>query len=170
MVSPSKQTAPASDPERCSLEKEASHTLEEARMVLPGVQALFGFQLIAVFQQSFASLLSQLEQRLHLASIVFTAMAIALLMTPAAYHRQAEPHDISRRFLRLSSYMLTVGMFTLFLSLEIDCYLISRIVLKRFAASFIVADALGVLYLGLWFVLPHWQRRKHLNMPIHSQS
>jgi len=33
--------------------KTISHLLEECRMVLPGIQALFGFQLIAVFNQPF---------------------------------------------------------------------------------------------------------------------
>ena len=30
-----------------------THLLEECRMVLPGIQALFGFQLIAVFNAAF---------------------------------------------------------------------------------------------------------------------
>ena len=33
-------------------EKMAREAIEEARMVLPGIQALFGFQLIAVFSQT----------------------------------------------------------------------------------------------------------------------
>jgi hypothetical protein len=39
--------------EKLSLEDALTHLLEECRMVLPGVQALFGFQLIAVFNRSF---------------------------------------------------------------------------------------------------------------------
>lgn len=41
----------AAEPPDCeheSLKKAVTHTLEEARMILPGVQALFGFQLIAI--------------------------------------------------------------------------------------------------------------------------
>ena len=34
---------------RETLEQEATHATDEARMVLPGVQAVLGFQLIAVF-------------------------------------------------------------------------------------------------------------------------
>jgi hypothetical protein len=34
--------------EKVSLETAATYILEECRMVLPGVQALFGFQMIAV--------------------------------------------------------------------------------------------------------------------------
>src|ERR1700694_2515161 len=39
-----------------SLDAEARYTIEEARMVLPGIQAIFGFQLIAVFNQRFHDL------------------------------------------------------------------------------------------------------------------
>ncbi|MDQ2943358.1 MAG: hypothetical protein M3R21_06785 [Candidatus Dormibacteraeota bacterium] len=43
-----------------------THLLNEGRMVLPGIQALFGFQLIAVFNQTFSQRLSPAEQYLHL--------------------------------------------------------------------------------------------------------
>jgi hypothetical protein len=38
---------------RESLEEEATHATDEARMLLPGVQAVLGFQLIAMFNQRF---------------------------------------------------------------------------------------------------------------------
>ena len=77
-------------------------TLEEARMVLPGVQALFGFQLIAVFSDGFERRLDQNGQSLHLIAIVLVTIAIAIVMTPAAYHRQVEPRRATVAFLVLS--------------------------------------------------------------------
>jgi hypothetical protein len=44
------------DGARPELEKIAQTAIEEARMVLPGIQAIFGFQLIAVFNTKFAEL------------------------------------------------------------------------------------------------------------------
>lgn len=149
------------DREQESLEKEATHTLEEARMVLPGIQALFGFQLVAVYNQPFSRLLSPGEQRLHLAALLVTALAITLVMTPAAYHRQAEPHEISCTFLRLSMVLLTLGMFMLLLSIEFDCYLIARIILGQQLLSAVLAGALGLVMLGLWFVLPLWVHHRN---------
>ncbi len=72
-----------------NLEEEATHATDEARMVLPGVQAIMGFQLIAVFNQRFESL-SLGEQILHLVAFALITLAMGLIMTPAAYHRQAE--------------------------------------------------------------------------------
>jgi len=40
-------------------------------MVLPGIQALFGFQLIAVFSDGFANKLTRAEQRLHFFATVW---------------------------------------------------------------------------------------------------
>lgn len=68
-----------SDKEQLSLDSAARHILEECRMVLPGIQALFGFQLIAVFNQGFAEKLSAMGQQLHLLSIVLTCVPLLWL-------------------------------------------------------------------------------------------
>ena len=64
--------------EAISLDSAAGHLLEECRMVLPGIQALFGFQLIAVFNDGFSQKLSHGEQLLHLLAIVLVVVAIGL--------------------------------------------------------------------------------------------
>ena len=77
------------------------------------MQAVLGFQLIAVFNQRFQELLWQLEQLLHLAAFLLMALAMGLVMTPAAYHRQVERGRVSRRFVDLSSSLLTFAMLPL---------------------------------------------------------
>ena len=62
--------------EQESLKDEVHNLLEESRMVLPGIQALFGFQLIAGFNQGFGQL-PVTEQYLHYSSLVLVALAIA---------------------------------------------------------------------------------------------
>src|SRR5512140_2396058 len=84
--------------------------LNECRMVLPGIQALFGFQLIAVFNQGFAEKLSTGEQVLHLAALALVALAGALVMAPAAYHRQTAPRHASAGFIQLAGWFLLVAM------------------------------------------------------------
>jgi hypothetical protein len=51
--------------QRESLADEMRAILEEARMVLPGIQALFGFQLVAVFNGRFEEITTGL-QAIHL--------------------------------------------------------------------------------------------------------
>src|SRR3954469_5339015 len=91
------------------VEQAGMAAIQEARMVLPGIQALFGFQLIAAFNQRFASDLAPWQQLIHLAALLLVAIAVGVIMTPAAYHRQAERGRISERFLRLASALITVA-------------------------------------------------------------
>src|SRR5439155_12636614 len=70
------------------LVEETRATIDEARVVLPGIQALFGFQFVAIFNTSFQELADQ-EKYLHLAALLLVAIAVALIMAPAAYHRLA---------------------------------------------------------------------------------
>ena len=54
---------------RGNIDKIAQATIEEARMVLPGIQALFGFQLVAAFNQRFTEL-SPSNQYLHYVALI----------------------------------------------------------------------------------------------------
>ena len=74
-----KQHSAPSVPQQESASEVASHLLEECRMVLPGIQALFGFQLIAVFNGKFWEL-SDGHRMLHLTAIALVAVSIALVM------------------------------------------------------------------------------------------
>jgi hypothetical protein len=141
--------------ERLSLDDAAQHLLNEARMVLPGIQALFGFQLIAVFNQGFAQKLSPAEQLLHLAATTLVAGAVALVMTPAALHRQLEPDSVSEGFIRVSSRLLLASMLPLAVGISVDLFLVARLILGSAAPAAALATVLFVLYVGLWFVLPH---------------
>jgi predicted lysophospholipase L1 biosynthesis ABC-type transport system permease subunit len=129
-------------------------------MVLPGIQALFGFQLIAVFNQGFGEKLSHAEQVLHLAAIVLTTLAMALVMTPAALHRQAEPKAVSERFLWLASNMVLAGMFPLAVAVGLDAYVVASVVLHNDLIAAILALALLAVFALLWLYLPRREHRK----------
>jgi len=145
--------------EEISLDDAATHLLEECRMVLPGIQALFGFQLIAVFNQGFGEKLSHAQQLVHLAAIVLTTLAMALVMTPAALHRQAEPTSVSERFLWIASTVVLAGMFPLALAVGLDANLVANVVLHNDGAAAALAIALVAVFFFLWLVLPRRERR-----------
>ena len=146
--------------EAISLESATNYILEECRMVLPGIQALFGFQLIAVFNDQFQERLSHGEQLLHLASIVLVTVAIALVMAPAALHRQSETMAVSRRFIDMSSRLLLAGMFPLALGIALDVYLITGMIVGRAGAALALAAALLAVFGALWLWLPARERRR----------
>ena len=139
--------------EALSLSKAAQYLLEECRMVLPGLQALFGFQLVVVFNSGFSEKLSTGEQFLHLAAIAFVGIAIAFIMAPAAYHRQTGPRQVTARFVTLSTRLLLWSMLPLCVSISIEVYLVSRVILGGPYAP-LLALLVFLIYLVLWFVLP----------------
>jgi uncharacterized protein DUF6328 len=158
------------DVKQLSLEEAATHLLEECRMVLPGIQALFGFQLVAVFSNRFDHTLTAAEQTMHLAAIACIVVAVALVMAPAALHRLCEPRTVSRRFLTIASRMLMWSMAPLALGTAIDVYLVSRVIVhSRLAASIIGAAAL-LVFLVLWVIVPARVGSRHSNRSASRRS
>ncbi len=143
----------SAETETLPLHRAVEYLIEECRMVLPGIQTLFGFQLIAVFNDGFARKLPVLEQRLHLISVGLVAIAIALIMTPAAFHRQTGPRDVSDTLIRLSTRLLLWSMFPLAIGISIEFYIVSRVVLGSVLVA-IPAVILFGIFMTLWFVLP----------------
>lgn len=140
-----------------SLSDSVSHMLEECRMVLPGIQALFGFQLIAVFNSTFWARLDQFEQLLHYMAIGLVALSVALVMTPAAYHRQAEPATVSKRFLIISTKLLFGSMYPLMGGILLDFYLIGSLILQSRLLSLLATLCLWCVFTVLWILLPRVQ-------------
>lgn len=139
--------------EQLPLSKVADYLLQECRMVLPGIQALFGFQLIAVFNAAFAEKLSRGEQRLHFLAIGLGATAAAIIMTPAAYHRQTDSQKVTETFIALSTRLLLWSMLPLASSICLDFYLIARVLALGILAP-LAATALFGVFVLLWLVLP----------------
>jgi phage shock protein PspC (stress-responsive transcriptional regulator) len=150
--------ADKSDPIGESMSTAISHLLEECRMVLPGIQALFGFQLMAVFNQGFWERLDSSEQRLHLLAVVLVVLAVALVMTPAAYHRQAKHDTLPERFISLSSRLLLWSMFPLMAAICVDFYVIARMILLNAVMSLLGAFMLFIVFVVLWLMMPRSKR------------
>ena len=91
-----------------SLEEETRTVIGEARMVLPGIQAFFGFHLIAVFNNRFQDL-THTEQVLHFIALLLLAVSIALIMTPAA----VDLFLLTRFILDNSTLSAVVGIVTI---------------------------------------------------------
>ncbi len=142
------------DREELPLSKAALYLLEECRMVLPGIQALFGFQLIAVFNSTFSQKLSVVEQRMHLVALGLVAIAAALIMTPAAIHRHIGAREVTDRFIGISTRLLVISMYPLAVGISTDFYLIARIILESSQIAFILSFLLLLTFSMLWFVFP----------------
>ncbi len=105
-----------------SLEEETRTVIEEARMILPGIQAFFGFQLIAIFNNRFQDL-TQAEQVLHLVA-------------------------------ELASRCLECAMFPFMLSIAVDLFLLSRLILDNRMLSSGIALSTVLMFFSLWYAFP----------------
>jgi hypothetical protein len=140
-------------------ERIAQAAIEEARMVVPGIQALFGFQLIAVFNQRFHDLTAG-EQTLHFFALVLIALAIAIIMTPAAYHRLVERGSVSDFFIQLASRLIAAAMLPLMVALCLEVYLVGRMVDLSSWFSAALAGGLFAVFATLWFAFPFAMRNR----------
>lgn len=142
-----------------SLKEQMSRIIEEARMMLPGIQALFGFQTIAVFSDRFEKL-PIYAQDCHAAALALVVVAISLVMLPAAYHRMAEPGIVSRRAIKVSSRAICWALAPLAAALSLDVAVVLYMVTESNLAS--ASGGLGafLLLIGLWFGYPLRRRRR----------
>ncbi|HEY3933514.1 MAG TPA: DUF6328 family protein [Gemmatimonadales bacterium] len=143
--------------EPLSLKESAEYLLQECRMVLPGIQALFGFQLVAVFDADFRRDLSLSMQRLHLVAIGLIAVAVAMVMSPAAFHRQTGSNSVTKTFLLVSARLLLWSMIPLATAICLDFYLIASIMIPGPIAA-LCAIVLAAVFVVAWFALPRWKR------------
>jgi hypothetical protein len=127
--------------------------LQECRMVLPGIQALFGLQLLAVFNEHFSEI-SITNKYIHLASIIFTITSIVLLIRSAAYQRQNMPNGISPEVREVGTSLVRLGMFTLMISISLDFYLVTIIIPGSFTVSIICGIACFLFLASVWFIHP----------------
>lgn len=147
--------------EHQALSQTVGNILEEARMILPGTQTLFGFQLIVVFNTRFQERLSPAEQYLHLAATMLVAMATAMLIAPAAYHRWVEPEAVSRPFVRLATLLLRWSLLPLLLAICADLYLVASVVTGSWRISLLCALLLFAFAFFLWYALPLRVKKGH---------
>ncbi|PNS09505.1 DUF6328 family protein [Solilutibacter silvestris] len=142
------------------LDKAVEYMLEECRMVLPGIQALFGFQLIAIFSERFNQAMDSSGKCLHLIAIFMIVIAIVLVMTPAALHRLSEPQALTERYLMTCSKLILAAMVPLALAILFETYLVTNVLLKRSALSLMAAIGLAAMFLTFWWAIPYRRRRR----------
>jgi hypothetical protein len=142
------------------LKNKIEHVLTETRVVLPGAQALFGFQLVTILMEAFDAL-PELAKYVHLASLGSIAISVILLMTPAAHHRIVEKGEETEGFHRFASRTLLAAMVPLALGICGDLFVVTWKVTQSFEFGVISSAAMLVLFFSVWFGLPgYWRRSK----------
>src|SRR5580700_12167708 len=98
--------------------RNLSDLLQELRVAGLGVQVLFGFLLSLPFTMRFKQL-DALERALYRVSLLSAALAIALLVSPVAYHRWVFRRHEKGRLLRIANVQALLGL--LMVAFSISC-------------------------------------------------
>jgi hypothetical protein len=127
--------------------------LTEARVVLPGAQALFGFQLAIVLTRAFEQL-PKASVVVHAASLLLVALAVMMLMAPAPYHRIVYAGEDTEDMYRVSSALVTGATLPLGLGLAGDVYVVIAKISGSFAIGSFTGGVAFVFLIGLWCLYP----------------
>ena len=141
------------------LNVKIEQVLTEIRMVLPGVQALLGFQMASTMTQAFEKL-PESSKQVHFSALLLIALSVIFLMTPSAYHRIVEGGEDTERFHTFASRMLIAAMIPLPVGIAAEVF----VVLRKFSQSIewpAAAAAVTMLLAWLlWFGITSLKRAK----------
>ncbi|WP_336486718.1 DUF6328 family protein [Methylobacterium nigriterrae] len=141
------------DGEHTPLEQKVEQMLTEARVILPGAQALLGFQLVITFTDAFEELPFP-AKLVHLAALGFLMLTVIWLIAPAAFHRIVYAGEDTPGFLTIGSRFLLAASVTLALGIAADLgVVVTKVAGSATAGSAAAAAALALL-VGLWHVYP----------------
>jgi hypothetical protein len=152
-----KKTRREVEMEKTPLKDRVEQVLTEARVVLPGVQALLGFQLATMLMDGFDKL-PQSSKYIHVISLLLLGLCVILLMTPASYHRIVERGEDTESFHSLASVLLLVVMIPLPLGICGDLFVVLRKATDSISISAGVALLILFFFFGLWFAFPAYRR------------
>ena len=145
--------------ETAPLHSRIEQMLTEARVILPGAQALLGFQLAIVLTDSFEKL-TTFTRNLHTAALLCVALSVALLITPAAIHRIVWAGEDSEDMLRSGGRITMLALLPLAFGTAADCYVVlTRMLSSTIAAAFGSTIVLCCL-LSLWIGWPFVERQQ----------
>jgi hypothetical protein len=155
-----KAPAPEDEMDETTLNDKIRHVLTEARVVLPGTQALLGFQFAGVLQDGFGTLPPH-SKLLHVVALVFLGASVVFLLLPTAYHRIAERGEISERLHSFSSVCILLAMGTLAVAVAVDTFIVVEKATGSSAVAIGIAAGWLALSLAAWFVVMLLIRRAH---------
>lgn len=130
--------------------------LNELRVVLPGVQMLFGFLLAVPFTQRFSTI-SDLQSNVYYGTFLAATAASVFLIAPASFHRIVWRHGRKRQLLQVSNKLAIIGTAFLAVAIAGSVGLVTSLLFGNTWAAAAAAFVAGLIA-AVWFVLPFVSR------------
>lgn len=140
------------------LARNINDLLSELRVAQAGVQILFGFLLSVVFTAQFRQA-SGFEKGMHLTAVLLAAVATALLIAPAAWHRILFREGRRDDILRAGNRTVLAGLACLAAAVSDVVALIAKVVYGPLAMG-VVGGLVVAAFVVLWFVFPRLLHRR----------
>jgi len=153
MIKPPEKTMGDEEEEKTPLHTRIEQMLTESRVMLPGAQAILGFQFAILLTKAFEQLPSSAHV-VHIAALALVALAVILLMTPAAIHRITFGGENSERFHTIGTRFIIAAAVPLGLGISLELYVALVRVTQSPLFGIAGACATAALFAGLWFVQP----------------
>ena len=138
---------------RTPLGTRIEQVLTEARLIIPGAQALFGFQFVAMLTTGFDRL-TQGSKIAHAAALGLIAVNVILLMMPAALHRLSYGGEDSKDFLRIASVLVVTAPLFLAAGIATETYVVLQKVAENSLGSLAGASLTFFIFMLCWYALP----------------
>jgi hypothetical protein len=141
------------------LHTKIEQMLTEARVILPGAQALLGFQFVVMLTKAFAELPASVRA-VHLVALMCLALTITLLIAPAAIHRLTFGGNDDPRMHALGSLLMSIALLPLAFGLSCDIWIaLTKLFPEHDSLALSGASAAFALLMTLWYLLPLILRR-----------
>ena len=134
------------------LARNLGELLQELRVMQAGVQILFGFLLSIAFTERYAST-NGYVRAIHLITVGFATIAVALLTAPAAWHRVLFRLGQRKKIIHVADRLMLIGLAALACAMTGTVLLLAEIVIGGWGAIVCGVLAAGLFAL-LWFALP----------------
>jgi Family of unknown function (DUF6328) len=139
------------------LSAKVDQLLTEARLIIPGAQALLGFQLTVTLTKAFSELPTEAKLA-HAAALCSIGLAVLFLMAPASLHRIAFGGEDDPQFVKVGSWFVVAAPLPLACGIALDTYVAAgRAVQSSTIAALLAVVAIGALW-GTWYAYPIWRR------------
>jgi uncharacterized protein YqhQ len=144
--------------EKERLNRKLIELLNELSIAIPGVQVLFAFLLILPFNSGFGEM-DDLGRVVYAGSLSCAALASALLIGPAAYHRhrfrrlEEETASDKKEMIITQDHLAAGGILFLALARAGSVFMVFDVLFGTVTAT-IVAGSLVFVYAWFWYTLP----------------
>ena len=134
------------------LDRELVELLNELRVVLPGVQALFAFLLIVPFSDRFDRV-GDLERVVYAVALLSSALACVLFITSPSFHRLRFRRHDKAQLIQVGNRCAIAGLGAVAVAMASAVFLVTNLLFDGRVAG-VLTGVLAVAMVGLWWCLP----------------